>query len=384
MTIIRISQHKEGIENYLENGKKKGRALHRDALDVRVPLLGDLNTFKATNKYVHSNKKWNANYWHITISLPWKYHKVPQGVLREITHEVLDFYFHLYKRDQISAYAEIHYPKQQTQMNEAGESTQRLPHIHLAVSKLDLWSGNQLRIITYKKEVAQAFQIWLDDNHSFDSHYIESETGESQLPNPEEAEVIIDDYKSWHRQYNHPRLDNQGYAPKNFLKRPEWLLCIERDENSKKVIREDICGSDLALKSWQDVFAQEAPENLAYTSLDAIKRRLVDIGMLNKYKEIIEYFNQHIKLEGVLGEAKKQFGFDIKAFKIVRLNGIDLALDERTGQTYSVVGVAHEQLNMSVMQALEWIKSITPQVVIQSDLERDNEKLLESGRIKLI
>lgn len=377
MAIIRISQHKTGIENYLENGKKRGRSLHRNELDVRVPLLGDLNAFKATNDYVQNNKKWNANYWHITISLPWKYHKVPQGVLREITHEVLDFYFHLYKRDQVAAYAEIHYPKQQTTKNKKTEKqTQRLPHVHLVVSKIDLWSGNQLRILPYKKEVAQAFQIWLDDNHSFDSHYKSNETGEPLLPSPKEAGLIVEQYKHWHRQYNQPNLDKQTYAPKIFLKRPDWLQIREQDENQKSRIREVMSGSDLALKIWRYNFAQEVPSNVIYSSVQALKRRLVDMDMLNEYKLVIEFFNKCVSLECVLDEAQVEFGLDRNAFKIIRIKGIEVAQDKRTGQSYSSVGIAHEQLNMSVIRSLEWLKKISPEVDMKNDFEWDNGEAL--------
>ena len=44
--IVEISGGKGGLKAYLEHGKKKGRDLHRDQLDQRVVLFGDLDVFE--------------------------------------------------------------------------------------------------------------------------------------------------------------------------------------------------------------------------------------------------------------------------------------------------------------------------------------------------
>ena len=378
MTIIRISQYKSGVEEYLEHGRKKGRALHRDQLDQRVPILGSFHEFKFTNQYVQKKKKWVDNYWHITISLPFKYHNIPQGVHREITNEVLDFYFHLYDRKQLSAYAEIHYPKQQTIIDsKTGESKQRLPHVHLVVSKLDLWTGTQLRILPYKLEVARAFQIWLDDNHRFESHYFnkKDDYADEQLPTAAEAELIVDNYKLWHRQYNQPNMSKQLYAPKQVLKKSKWLTYVDGDKKSKK--QDEVDYSKQAFQNWQQVMNQEFTQQTDYSSVQAIKQRLIDMQLIIDNKLLIEKINKQLELKNILSEAAREFALDRESFEIVEFNKRPLVQDQRTGLTYSPVGLAHDYLHMNINQSLKWLQNIAPEISFDDRVSKDDvfEKL---------
>ena len=44
--IVEISSGKGGFKLYLEHGQKKGRDQHRDQLDQRIALAGDLDVFQ--------------------------------------------------------------------------------------------------------------------------------------------------------------------------------------------------------------------------------------------------------------------------------------------------------------------------------------------------
>ena len=57
--LIKITKNAEGIEDYLETGRKKGRDLARDDLDRRVHIGGNLDTFSAAVEYT---QKFNSCY----------------------------------------------------------------------------------------------------------------------------------------------------------------------------------------------------------------------------------------------------------------------------------------------------------------------------------
>jgi hypothetical protein len=372
MTIIRITQHQQGIEDYLEHGIKKGRTEHREELDVRVPLLGNLSVFQAANAFVKErNKHWKDRYWHITISIPWQYHLIPTGVFREMTQNVLDFYFHLYQRQQLAAYAEIHYPKKQTVLNPVTlKHDQRLPHVHLIVSKLDLWSNNQLRILPYKKAVAQAFQIWLDAIHQFEQpdYRISSSDQTNKLPTPKETAAIIRDYQAWHRKYNQPDLDKQTYKPSFFLNQPVWQNERNIDKKRQAKLRERVSNisSDIGIQQEHDEHRDLL--NQDFSTLSALRQRLTDETRVLEQKSAITTLNQHINMTEVLHQAAQQFGLDRSAFQIIRRKDqgqwIELAQDKRTDETFSAMGIAHELLHLPVDEAFSWLQSLCPELDI--------------------
>ena len=43
--IIKLGGGREGLKDYLEHGRKSGRTQHRNELDERVPLFGNLTLF---------------------------------------------------------------------------------------------------------------------------------------------------------------------------------------------------------------------------------------------------------------------------------------------------------------------------------------------------
>jgi len=359
MTIVRISQHQDGIEDYLQTGMKAGRAEHRDELDIRTPIIGNLAVLQNANNYVRKHKSWDNNYWHITISMRWKYHLTSDNINRAIALDVIDYYFHLYDKKQLAVYAEIHKPKQQMAIDPVSlEKKQRLPHIHLIVSKLDLWSNNQLRILPYTKNVAQSFQIWLDDKYHMKSHYRQAEETrdvdniDNALPTVAEADMAIKKYQRWHESYNILQPHKQLYAPAKFMKTSNWERFAKPD---KKTLQQLQKKSD-ALSNTHWVNHQKGILLLqsSYTATQALKQRLIDIRTKKDHKDVIKKINHQYNMRSILAMAAKQYGLDRKSFSYEQINKINYAKDHRTSDLVNIVELAHKHLNMTVFESIKW------------------------------
>lgn len=161
--LIRIRQRSSGIERYLEKGHKQGRTGTRDELDHRVHIAGDLNAFSLAVQYTQQNKpRWENHYWHITASFAVDDSSIDAETIRMIHQDMMDYYFCGYDRENVIHACEAHFPRQQSELNKAtGELDQRLKHIHLAVSKYDQVTGNQLRMTPYNEAADRAFQSYL-------------------------------------------------------------------------------------------------------------------------------------------------------------------------------------------------------------------------------
>jgi len=159
MSIIRITRGKEGIESYFESGRKFGRKQTRDQLDKRVHLLGSLDSFSNATRFCADNKKWLNNYWHITVSFALDDQEVTDDVMREVVKDVIGYYYPLLIDKQLVYAAEAHKPKVQSVLDESKNKIfQRLTHIHLAVSMLNVETGNQVRMLPFRFQADKAFQ----------------------------------------------------------------------------------------------------------------------------------------------------------------------------------------------------------------------------------
>ncbi len=161
--LIRIRQRSGGIERYLEKGHKQGRVGTRDEIDHRIHIGGDLNAFSLAVHYTQQNKpRWDNHYWHITASFTADDSSIDANTIRMIHQDMMDYYFCGYDRENVIHACEAHFPRQQSELNKAtGALDQRLKHIHLAVSKYDQVTGNQLRMTPYNEAADRAFQSYL-------------------------------------------------------------------------------------------------------------------------------------------------------------------------------------------------------------------------------
>jgi len=162
MGLIRITHNSSGIEEYLEQGQKLGRKEHRNQIDKRVHLAGDLDLFSQTINHTRKTKKWKHHYWHITNSLSVEDNEIANETLIKINEEMLQYYFPLDYQDLIY-HAEAHRPKiQHIQDKKTLELKQRLIHFHTAIAKYNPLTGNQMRMIPYSHEADKAFQQYLN------------------------------------------------------------------------------------------------------------------------------------------------------------------------------------------------------------------------------
>lgn len=347
MTIIRITEHIEGVEDYLTHGNKKGRSLDREQLDNRVPIYGDLEVFKAANRYVQKHKKWKHNYWHITLSPAWIDHGMRRLELRQMVISTLEYYFHLYERERLAAYAEIHYPKYQSAIDlETQEVKQRLPHVHLVVSKLDLWSNNQIRILPYKKQVAEAFQAWINHQHS-------GNIGRQHVVEPQQVLQTVHNHQDWHRQCNAVDIGTKPYAPSSLLNSPKWQPYLNKAIENKKIYSR--LKSTLADRK----SSQALPSN-RYSALQGFRDWLGDAPVGCTTYQTHALLNQQSSMAAILSAAEITYGLLRNHYQVFLESATqhEMAFDARTGQQYSAVNFCCDILHMSMHDAAMWLNQL--------------------------
>ena len=171
--IVAIGGGTGGFKNYLETGQKNGRELHRDALDQRLPLYGDLNVFElATSSQAGEGQKYD----HITLAFSENH--VPDEMLEIAVKEFRDHALAAWpesERHKIAFYAEAHRPKILSYVNSlTGESVKRLIHIHVGMGKHDLLTGELIEPLGYlglsdNLKFIDAWQEAFNAKHGFSS-----------------------------------------------------------------------------------------------------------------------------------------------------------------------------------------------------------------------
>jgi hypothetical protein len=141
--IVEISSGKGGFKLYLEHGQKKGREQHRDQLDQRIALAGDLNVFElATSSGAGDGYKYD----HITLSFSENH--VSDDVLQLAVDEFREHALAAWPqadRHRVAFYAEAHRPRMTSYLNsETGARVVRLTHIHIGLGKHDLATGKAI------------------------------------------------------------------------------------------------------------------------------------------------------------------------------------------------------------------------------------------------
>ncbi|ENG4975183.1 hypothetical protein ABUD90_003575 [Escherichia coli] len=144
--IIRVRGYNSGFAEYLRTGKKEGNSLHRDELDKRIILHGDLDV---TNNIVNAMPdKGDDRYLHITLSFKEDY--ISKGQLKTVLDEFRTQLFNAYDEDEYAFYAEAHLPKIKSVLNEStGEMEERKPHIHIIIPKVNMCDGSYLSPVGY-------------------------------------------------------------------------------------------------------------------------------------------------------------------------------------------------------------------------------------------
>lgn len=141
--IVEISSGKGGFKLYLEHGQKKGRDQHRDQLDQRIALAGDLDVFEVATSVGDGD---GYKYDHITLSFSEDH--VSDEVLQLAVAEFREHALAAWPqedRHRIAFYAEAHRPRMTSYTNsETGLKVVRLTHIHIGLGKHDLLTGQAI------------------------------------------------------------------------------------------------------------------------------------------------------------------------------------------------------------------------------------------------
>ncbi len=146
--VIRPSGGKGGFQDYMENGQKAGRDYHRDELDQRIPLIGDLSVFEQITTR-HSGE--GTKYDHLTAGFP--EHHISDEMLQQIAEDIKDHILSAWPeedRHRVPLYMEAHRPRiLEYTNNETGENVQRFIHIHIGIGKHDTLTGAAIDPLGY-------------------------------------------------------------------------------------------------------------------------------------------------------------------------------------------------------------------------------------------
>ncbi|MHB1490816.1 MAG: LPD7 domain-containing protein [Cellulomonas sp.] len=172
--IIEIGGGNGGFKEYLETGQKKGRDLHRDRLDQRIPLFGDLDVFEVATS---AQEGAGRCYDHITLSFAENHvtDETLQAAVDEFRNHALAAWPEA-ERHRVAFYAEAHRPKILSYTNSfTGECVERLTHIHIGIGRRDLETGEAVELLGYlgpgsdNLKFVDAFQESFNSRHGFAS-----------------------------------------------------------------------------------------------------------------------------------------------------------------------------------------------------------------------
>lgn len=191
--IVEISGGTGGFKEYMVNGQKKGRELHRDKLDQRIPLFGDLDVFEvATSLYGDDGIKYD----HVTLSFSENY--VSDEMLQISVNEFRDHYLSAWpesERHRIAFYAEAHRPKILTYINsETGEEITRRTHIHIGIGRHDLATGESIEPLGYLGKESDNLKYVDAWQESFNAKYGFSSPKDNPKITPKNAIDVLASY----------------------------------------------------------------------------------------------------------------------------------------------------------------------------------------------
>jgi len=156
--LLRAKGRHDGVKEYLEKGRKRGRELERDEMDERVVLAGDL---ELTDSIIQSIDVATDVDRYLSVTMSFKEDEVNRETLEAITEDFRKFVGVAYLPEEFNFYAEAHLPKVKSYLDNAGALVERKPHIHIVIPKLNLISGGHLEALGFYKsniQFVEAFQ----------------------------------------------------------------------------------------------------------------------------------------------------------------------------------------------------------------------------------
>jgi len=191
--IIEVGGGKGGFKEYLETGQKKGRELHRDQLDQRIPLAGNLDVFELAT-LAHAGT--GQTYDHLTLSF--SENNISDELLETAVREFRDHAlaaWHEEERHRIAFYAEAHRPKILSYTNsETGGAVDRYIHVHIGMGRHDLITGKAVEPLGFLGEEADNLKYVDAWQESFNARHGLSSPKDNPKITPENAVDILARY----------------------------------------------------------------------------------------------------------------------------------------------------------------------------------------------
>ncbi|WP_045418097.1 LPD7 domain-containing protein [Vibrio owensii] len=153
--LVRVRGGKDGIAEYLRDGMKSDREMHRDQLDKRICIDGDLSiTDTIIKTMVKADKP--ENYFHVTLSFAER--DISEEKIREVYEEYKRNIMSSYTEEEFNIYAEIHVPKIKSYEDKStGEVVERFPHVHVVIPKKNLLDDKNLNPYGFYKTNLEYF-----------------------------------------------------------------------------------------------------------------------------------------------------------------------------------------------------------------------------------
>ncbi|MFZ3504643.1 relaxase, partial [Vibrio harveyi] len=153
--LVRVRGGKDGIAEYLRDGMKSDREMHRDQLDKRICIDGDLSITDTIIKTMSKTDK-PENYFHVTLSFAER--DISEEKIREVYEEYKRNIMSSYTEGEFNIYAEIHVPKIKSYEDKStGEVVERFPHIHVVIPKKNLLDDKNLNPYGFYKTNLEYF-----------------------------------------------------------------------------------------------------------------------------------------------------------------------------------------------------------------------------------
>ncbi len=153
--LVRVRGGKDGIAEYLRDGMKSDREMHRDQLDKRICIDGDLSITDTIIKTMAKTDK-PENYFHVTLSFAER--DISEEKIREVYEEYKRNIMSSYTEGEFNIYAEIHVPKIKSYEDKStGEVVERFPHVHVVIPKKNLLDDKNLNPYGFYKTNLEYF-----------------------------------------------------------------------------------------------------------------------------------------------------------------------------------------------------------------------------------
>lgn len=165
--LVRVRGGKDGIAEYLRDGMKTDREMHRDQLDKRICIDGDLSITDSIIKTMAKTDK-PENYFHVTFSFAER--DIGDQVIRDVYEQFKTELMAAYVSEEFNIYAEVHVPKIKSYEDKStGEVVERFPHVHVVIPKKNLLDDKNLNPFGFYKShesYIQAIQEKINYKHN--------------------------------------------------------------------------------------------------------------------------------------------------------------------------------------------------------------------------